>query len=678
MNGRLPDYNHPMPKKGRRSDYHIERHSDAPSALPRRLAEGLDDADDLMRARKWRAARELLHELDRRYPNRAEVLGRLVNACYELQDHHGYAAACQQLVKLTPRDADAHFGLIGAYMAIPHPALALRQARYFVEHFPDDPRVAEATALIADLDPAVEQIMADSGLDKRTEFDFMCQHQEMQVLLDQGRHAQARQLGEQMLRRRPNFAPVMNNLSLIYAMEGNLDRAIETSRRVLAFAPDNCHALANLARYLCLSGRLDEAKQVAEQLKRLDFDQADFCIKQAEALSFLGDDEAVLAALRRAEGDDLLNTDKGGFLMHLGAVAAMRLGDEAKAKRLWRRALDVAPGLDLARANLDDLRKPPGQRNAPYPFELHYWLREQVLRDLIAEIGPAVQWGDDEDAAHVQRAARRVLRKYPELEALAPILLDRGDEPARQFALMLAQTARTPKLLEALRDFALSPRGTDEQRMQAGQIAREAGLLPSKVRMWAKGEPQELLLIGFQIHSEPSDYGHSERVNELASDAIIAMREGRIDAAEAALNEALALEPDAPDLLLNLSRIYEARKDQAKADAMVLDIHQRFPDYFFGRIGMARIHIQAGRFDEAVALLDPLLEMTRIHVSEFAALAVAESELHLAEGRPEGAQQWLNMLEQVDPDNPAVEYLTHRLASEKGVGRLIRRMLGRR
>jgi tetratricopeptide (TPR) repeat protein len=665
-----------MPKKGRRSDYRIERHSESMSAPPRRLAEGLDEADDLMRAREWRAARDLLRELDQRHPNKADVLVRLVNVSYELQDNHGYAAACQQLVRLTPRDVDANFSLIGAYMAILHPALALRQARYFIEHFLNDPHIAEASALITDLDLAVEKIMAGLGLDKRTEFDFACQHEEMQVLIDQGRHAQARQLGEQMLLRRPDFTPVMNNLSLIHYTEGNLDRAIEMSRRVLAFAPDNYHALSNLARYLCLSGRLDEAKQIAEQLKRLDFGQANFYTKQAEALSFLGDDEAVMAAVRCAEHDPMLKTAGGAFLLHLGAVAAMRLGDEKEARHLWKRALDVSPGLDLARDNLDDLRNPVGERNAPYPFEFRYWLREQILRDLMAEMGPATKRDDDEEV--MQRAARRVLRKHPELEALAPMLLDRGDEPARQFALMLAQAARTPKLLEALRDFALSPRGTDDQRMQAGRTAREAGLLPSKVRLWVKGEQQELLLMGFQIHREPNDYDHRPHVQELALEAIRAMHDGKFDKAETVLKQALALEPDAPDLLTNLSRVYEAQDKQAEADAMILDVHRRFPDYFFGRIGAARIHIHAGRFDEAKALLDPLLEMTRIHVSEFAALAVAEAELHLAEGRPEGAQQWLDMLERIDPDNPAVGYLARRLASEKGVGRVVRRALGRK
>jgi hypothetical protein len=60
--------------------------------------------------------------------------------------------------------------------------------------------------------------------------------------------------------------------------------------------------------------------------------------------------------------------------------------------------------------------------------------------------------------------------------------------------------ARTPKLLNALCDFAQGQRGTDNQRMQAGQVAREAGLLLPKVRLWVKGEQQELLLMGFQIH----------------------------------------------------------------------------------------------------------------------------------------------------------------------------------
>ena len=195
------------------------------------------------------------------------------------------------------------------------------------------------------------------------------------------------------------------------------------------------------------------------------------------------------------------------------------------------------------------------------------------------------------------------------------MLLDRGDAAAREIGLMLALAMRTPALEEALRDFTLSPRGTDEQRMRAGRAAREAGLLGPKVMLWVQGEQQELLLMAFQIHHEPSGYQHSEDVQDMAEEAIFAAREGNRNKARALLQEALSHEPDAPDLQMNLSRIYEANGDLKKADEMLRDIHQRHPDYFFGRTGMARLHIRAGKLDEARALLDPMLEMSRIHAS---------------------------------------------------------------
>ncbi len=675
--------NHPiithMSKKGRRSDYRIERGTEPPRTLPRQLAEGLDDVDDLMRAKEWGMARDLLHELDQRYPKQAEVLGRLVNVAFELKDTHAYAAACAQLIKLTPRDPDLNFGLIGGYIEAGRPALALQQARHFVEHFPNDPNVADASKLIATFDPIVEDIMSSLGLDKRADFDFACQHEQMQVLLDQNNYAQARQAGEQLLRRRPNFMPTLNNLSLIYHAEGNFDKAIETARRTLAIDPNNYHALSNLCRYLCLSGKLKDAQQAATHLKALsqkqNFHTVDFATKAAEALSYLGDDAGVLAVSALAEADIEDASDESPFLLHLTAAATLRLGDEAQAKKLWAKAIRAQPGLMLAQENVDDLRKPEGERNAPFAYGLTYWLSAHIMTDVRAEMQTAVQRDDDESLA---RAARRIVRKHPSLEALVPVLLDRGDAAAREMGLMLAIATRTPTLLEALRDFTLSKRGTDAQRMRAGQVAREAGLLGSKVTLWVKGQQQELVLMGFRIHHEPSDYGHSEHVKDLAEDAIIAMREGDVDEAEAALKEALGFEPEAPDLQMNLSRIYESRGDKERADEMLRDIHQRHPDYFFGRVGMARIHIDAGRLDEAKALLNPMLEMTRIHASEFAVLATTEGELHLAQNQPEGAQHWLDMLKNVDPDNPAVVYLERRLLGEKGLGKLAKRLFGRR
>lgn len=87
------------------------------------------------------------------------------------------------------------------------------------------------------------------------------------------------------------------------------------------------------------------------------------------------------------------------------------------------------------------------------------------------------------------RAARRFLRKHPEIIAVVPMLLERGDERGREFALLLARTANTPELLEALKDFALSQHGPDQLRMEAAQVASQAGLLPpGPMRQWLGGE----------------------------------------------------------------------------------------------------------------------------------------------------------------------------------------------
>ena len=451
------------------------------------------------------------------------------------------------------------------------------------------------------------------------------------------------------------------------------------AQRTLTVNPDNYYALSNLSRYQCLSGNLKAAQHAAEHLKTLSqqpkFHTLDFATKAAEAFSYLGDDEGVLAVAKLSETDAESLSDAAALLMHLTAVAALRLGDDVKAKALWVQTLCSQPEMMLAQENLDDLRNPTGQRNTPFAYNLTDWLSKSILADVRAEIGMAVQRGDDES---MRRAARRIFRKHPVLETLVPLLLDRGDIAAREIGLILALAMRTPALEQALRDFTLSPRGTDQQRMRAGRAAREAGLLGAKVMLWVQGEQQELLLMAFQIHHEPSSYQHAEDVQDMAEEAICAVREGKRDKARALLQEALSHEPDAPDLQMNLSRIYEADGDLKKADEMMRDIHQCHPEYFFGRTGMARIHIRAGQLDEAKVLLNPMLEISRIHASEFAALAVAEGELFLAKDKLDGVRQWVNLLKDVDPDNPAVRYLESLISDKQGPGRLAKQLSGKK
>ena len=151
------------------------------------------------------------------------------------------------------------------------------------------------------------------------------------------------------------------------------------------------------------------------------------------------------------------------------------------------------------------------------------------------------------------------------------------------------------------------------------------------------------------------------------------MREGDADRGERLIKQALELEPDAPDLWNNLTAAYSRQGREQDATAIVRQIHERHPDYLFGRTNLALVHLQAGEIGAARALLEPLLSRKRFHVSEMSALMNAELELAVAQNNLDAAQSWLSLWMQVDPDNPVLAAWQRRLEKP---GR--QRLFGRR
>jgi len=647
-------------RRRRRKTVKLASHGRPPS----RLLSGLDEADAAMRHKRWDQAREILEDLNRRHPNRIEVLSALVDVYYELQDTERYQVVCEQLLRLTPDDPDVTLMLAGAYLTNMRPALALRTFRRFLDRWPDHDQADEVRKAVADIEAGMDGLLTALELPGEDGLELAVSHEEVQLLLEQGKYPQARKVAERLLRRRPDFAPALNNISLTYLAEGRLDQAISTAQRVLAFAPDNVHALSNLTRYLCMSGRVDEAERLAERLRVAKSEAIDVELKKAEALSYVGDDEGVLAAFNEAERAGHLEPPFASpVLYHLAAVAAMRLGQEDQARRYWKQALKLSPGLELARDNLADLRKPVGERHAPWPFSLSNWVTQKAIDDLGRYLEPAFQRGGEEA---VTRAARRYLRQHPEIVGLVSLLLDRGDPMGREFAMHLARAAETPEMQAALRDFALGQRGPDRMRHEAARTASEAGLLPSSgpVRLWMQGEWREILLLGFELHAEP-DPGRDPQVEQWLTEATLALQRRDADEAERLLKQALEIEPDAPALLNNLAAAYEMQGRLPEAEVIVRQLYQRYPDYVFARTSMAQLCMSRGEIDEAEALLKPLLTRQRFHFSEFAAFCMAQIQLFLARGNPEAARSWLDVWATVDPDHHAIAGWRRRLAKRK-------------
>jgi len=117
----------------------------------------------------------------------------------------------------------------------------------------------------------------------------------------------------------------------------------------------------------------------------------------------------------------------------------------------------------------------------------------------------------------------------------------------------------------------------------------------------------------------------------------------------------LKLEPGALDQLNNLAATHAASDRQTEVESIWRAILEREPDYLFARASLGRIEAQRGHVAEARALLDPLLARRRMHLSEFATVAIAHIKTGLADGKPHEAKSWLEMWERALPDDPRVD-----------------------
>lgn len=637
------------------------------------LAKGLHQAEQLLERKQWEAAYKELVTLNQRFPNRPDVLTLLVNLAYDQQDLHSYQQWAEQLVTLTPTDSDITLGLAGAYLSNGRPALALRTFRYVLQRWPDHERAVQARQTAAELEANLLANLPEYGLSGADMLDLAALHEEMVIAGERGQFEQVRSLGAQLRRQCPQFVAPINNISQAYFAEGQMERAIATAREALDIEPQNHHALGNLTRYLCLSGHLEEAREWVERLKHVDSDSYDVWLKQAEALSYLGDDQGVLNAFQAAQQAHMpkpMHLDP--LLYHLAAVATMRLGNEAEARKLWQQALKHAPWLTVARQNLDDLRKPGHERHAPWSFGLADWIAPDRLKRLMTT------WQRMSKSKAATNTIQRVLDEYPEIVALIPLLLDSGDPQGHEFALEIAIAANMPTLHPVLTEFALGQHGPDTLRTRAANALTEANALPTgSIRMWQQGEWRDVLLLNFEISGEPM-HSHKPSVEKFAREATQALYDKDAETAVQLIQQGLKIDPHDPGMLNNLAVAYGMQGKTEEAEALVREIHQRFPDYFFARVSVARMHLRDGEIETARELIKPLMERKRYHTSEFSQMCDVQVELWLADNNPDAARTWLDLWSQTDPDNPRIMYWRMQMQGPQLLQRLLGGLKGRK
>lgn len=582
-------------------------------------------AHGAMEAGDWEEALPLLERLRQRDPDDVAVLRAQAEVLGTLGRSIEYLGVVQRLARLRPDAPDLAYGLAEAYAQLGLVMLARSQCQRILQRFPESelaPRAREILVLADEMRetrrPELAGLSAEQ-IDAAIELE-----DEMRLAMVLGRFEEATAIGEKVRALAPDLVSNLNNLSTVLSVRGQLDAALLVSRDAVQRAPHPPYALAEHTRTLLLSGRVEEARAMAERLKAAPLDaRRDYPLKVAEALSFLGDDQGVLEAF--AESQRLGPPDRPvehAQLLHLAAVASYRMGEELPARQRWAEARRLAPNQPLYADNLAEIDQLVGRGHGPWAHPLSAWLPAATLEDFLAAGRKA------KTEAAFERVIAEFLRAVPQAEALLPFWLDGGPPPLRTFASLLAHTCKTPAALAALRDFALSRRGPDEMRREALHAAVRAGLLSrAPTRLWLEGEWKGVLPLAW----------------ELVPDTETSRPE--LPPAEQAL--ALRLRDELPPVLLSRGlRIPWAPEAWA--------LHERFPDAVMPAVLVALCEARRGRLAGAEAVLQPFLLRERLRVRELCALCQAQVEIAAPRADRVELIRWLKMWHAAAPQDPVL------------------------
>src|SRR5262249_6120457 len=122
------------------------------AVIDRRLRDGLDEVDALMSRRRWVEARQLLDQLVHTFPQRGEVLERLIDVALRLEDTQSYHFACEHLYLLRPHDRQLPFMLVIVYLKNGWMALALSMARHALVRDPSNEQAAKTRSMLPELE----------------------------------------------------------------------------------------------------------------------------------------------------------------------------------------------------------------------------------------------------------------------------------------------------------------------------------------------------------------------------------------------------------------------------------------------------------------------------------------------------------------------------------------------
>ena len=211
----------------------------------------------------------------------------------------------------------------------------------------------------------------------------------------------------------PRESAAYNRLGIVFALQGQYEKAAEITRQAVGLAPDGLSGYTNPANYALALQRFDETRQIIHEAQARKLDDAIFH-EALYALAFLGADSAAMAEQQQWFAG---KPDYQNWGLALASDTEAYVGRLGKARELTKRAVDSAIRAD-SKENGGIWQAIAAQREAAYGNAAE--ARQTAAEAL--KVAPASQGAESEaalafamagDAARAESLAQDLGKRFP-------------------------------------------------------------------------------------------------------------------------------------------------------------------------------------------------------------------------------------------------------------------------
>lgn len=616
---------------------------------------------DLMKRKDYDRAREMLLQYVEKFPKIARPYGVLASVCGRMGDAPGMFWAADRLLKVGQKTTEdfSLYRMACTINVLPATMCGcIEQMRKHRVPFDDERDTKDFDIMRAEMIAAFKSdaVLAGDDLTPYSDdqiLELMQWHEQSRLYLGSQRFDEAIELCDRLIKHFPFFRSAYNNKALAIMYDRGPDEAEPFLRQALEHHPDNLFAIAFKIHQLALLGRHEDLAVWSDRLAAVPLifpNKQDYFTGKIEAFAWADDLDRIIETYEagvKEMGDEWdVDIPACASATHYAAVAHARLGHTETAIELWE-SLSEEDLPEYITENLEDIRKPVGERNGPWFFSLNHWMPTRFFT-MLREIGHKARLDDYDEEEQKIIIERRMLpfftkafATWPSLERTLIEMLKRGGPESRHWVRMFISQRKTPEFIAALLDFTMGQSGSDECRngfMQ--ELSRAQALKPGPLRMYRDGEVVEYRISGIEIHWEAKKANpplSSEGARKFLQ-AHELSKKGELEKALEILIDLNAKEPGRPSILYNIATYYLALGDEDVYDETIDKIVEDFPDYFFGKVALAKRLIWQSKLDEAWDTLKPLHDLQRMHGSECTALFGTMVMYHLAKDEMESAK----------------------------------------